>query len=93
VILEFSMPEGALGRIYRFYFARVLPRIGGLVSGDASAYAYLPASVERFPSPEALGALLQEAGFEEVTWRRLTGGIAHLHCGAKPAAREGRRAA
>jgi demethylmenaquinone methyltransferase/2-methoxy-6-polyprenyl-1,4-benzoquinol methylase len=93
VILEFSMPRGLLGALYRLYFTRVLPRIGGLVSGDASAYAYLPASVERFQRPEELGALMTEAGFASVTWRPLTGGIAHLHVGHKPPAREGRRAA
>jgi demethylmenaquinone methyltransferase/2-methoxy-6-polyprenyl-1,4-benzoquinol methylase len=93
VILEFSMPKGVLGPLYRFYFTHVLPRIGGLVSGDASAYAYLPASVERFKAPEELGALMREAGFAAVTWRPLTGGIAHLHVGDKPPAREDRRAA
>ena len=55
VILEFSMPKGVLGSLYRLYFGRVLPRIGGLVSGDASAYAYLPASVERFHAPGRAG--------------------------------------
>jgi demethylmenaquinone methyltransferase/2-methoxy-6-polyprenyl-1,4-benzoquinol methylase len=93
VILEFSLPRGPLGTLYRFYFGRVLPRIGGFLSGDASAYAYLPASVERFLRPEALGALMTAAGFEGVAWRRLTGGIAYLHSGFRPAAREGRRAA
>jgi demethylmenaquinone methyltransferase/2-methoxy-6-polyprenyl-1,4-benzoquinol methylase len=93
VILEFSMPRGALGSLYRLYFGHVLPRIGGVISGDASAYAYLPASVERFCAPEELGGLMREAGFEGVAWRPLTGGIAYLHQGVKPAAREGRRAA
>jgi demethylmenaquinone methyltransferase/2-methoxy-6-polyprenyl-1,4-benzoquinol methylase len=79
--------------VYRFYFGRVLPRIGGLVSGDASAYAYLPASVERFLAPEELGRLMREAGFEGVDWRPLTGGVAYLHCGQKPSAGEGRPAA
>jgi demethylmenaquinone methyltransferase/2-methoxy-6-polyprenyl-1,4-benzoquinol methylase len=93
VVLEFSMPRGALGSLYRFYFSRVLPRIGGLVSGDASAYAYLPASVERFRAPAELGRLMQEAGFDGVSWRALTGGVAHLHVGRKPAAGSGKRAA
>ena len=93
VILEFSMPKGVLGSLYRLYFGRVLPRIGGLVSGDPSAYAYLPASVERFPAPEELGALMGAAGFETVSWRALTGGIAHLHVGDKPRAQAGKRAA
>jgi demethylmenaquinone methyltransferase/2-methoxy-6-polyprenyl-1,4-benzoquinol methylase len=93
VILEFAMPTGLLGTLYRFYFGRVLPRIGGLVSGDPSAYAYLPASVERFLAPEELGQLMREAGFEGVSFRPLTGGVAYLHCGRKPVARESRRAA
>jgi len=82
-VLEFSMPRGLLGRLYRFYFAHVLPRIGGLVSGDRGAYAYLPASVARFPGPEGFGALMTEAGFEAVSWRKLTAGVAVLHAGQK----------
>jgi demethylmenaquinone methyltransferase / 2-methoxy-6-polyprenyl-1,4-benzoquinol methylase len=84
VVLEFSTPGGPLGVAYRFYSRRVLPRIGGLVSGDSSAYAYLPASVARFPSPEGFAALMREAGFVEVRWRRLTGGIACLHRAEAP---------
>src|SRR5215468_1246577 len=66
VVLEFSMPEGLLGRVYRFYFRHVLPRVGGLVSGDASAYAYLPASVAAFPSPAEFASLLAAQGFSAV---------------------------
>jgi demethylmenaquinone methyltransferase / 2-methoxy-6-polyprenyl-1,4-benzoquinol methylase len=84
VVLEFSMPGGLLGALYRFYFGRVLPRIGGLISGDSQAYSYLPASVAVFPSPEAFGALMEQAGFSSVAWKRLTGGIAYLHRGDKP---------
>jgi len=84
VVLEFSMPGGLLGPLYRLYFRHVLPRIGAAVSGDPHAYAYLPASVARFPSPEAFGALLEAAGFEAVTCRRLTGGIACIHRGDRP---------
>jgi demethylmenaquinone methyltransferase/2-methoxy-6-polyprenyl-1,4-benzoquinol methylase len=84
VVLEFAMPGGALGAAYRLYFRSVLPRIGGLVSGDRSAYAYLPASVSRFPAPSGFAALMQQAGFVDVEWRLLTGGIACLHRGAKP---------
>jgi len=79
VILEFSIPGGVLGRLYRFYFARVLPVLGGLVSGNRGAYAYLPASVERFDSPPALAERLARAGFARVSVRPLSGGIAHLH--------------
>ncbi len=84
VVLEFSMPKGLLGVAYRFYFRKVLPRLGGLVSGDGSAYAYLPASVAAFPAPEAFGALMEEAGLRDVRWRLLNGGIACLHRGETP---------
>ena len=83
VVLEFSMPGGVFGMAHRFYFRRILPSVGGLVSGDASAYAYLPASVARFPTPAAFAALMAEAGFVDVRWRPLTGGIACLHRGEK----------
>jgi demethylmenaquinone methyltransferase/2-methoxy-6-polyprenyl-1,4-benzoquinol methylase len=83
VVLEFSMPGGVFGMAYRFYFRRILPSVGGLVSGDASAYAYLPASVARFPTPAAFAALMAEAGFVDVRWRPLTGGIACLHRGER----------
>lgn len=81
VVLEFALPSGPLGALYRFYFGRLLPRIGGLVSGDGGAYAYLPASVARFGAPEAFGALMEQAGFERVTRARLSGGIAYVHRG------------
>jgi demethylmenaquinone methyltransferase/2-methoxy-6-polyprenyl-1,4-benzoquinol methylase len=83
VILEFSMPKGALGAAYRMYFTHVLPRIGGWVSGDPGAYAYLPASVARFARPADFGALMGEAGFERVAWHALTGGVAHLYIGER----------
>jgi demethylmenaquinone methyltransferase/2-methoxy-6-polyprenyl-1,4-benzoquinol methylase len=83
VVLEFTTPKGFLGRAYRVYFRRILPGVGGLVSGDRSAYAYLPASVARFPTPERFANLMEEAGFASVEWRLLTGGIACLHRGEK----------
>ena len=85
VVLEFSQPRGWLGVLYRRYFHRVLPRVGALVSGDRAAYSYLPASVARFPTPEAFAALMERAGFTGVRWRLLTGGIACLHRGEVPA--------
>ncbi len=85
VVLEFAMPAGLLGALYRFYFGRVLPLVGGLLSGDRGAYAYLPASVGKFPTPEAFGALLSRAGFVRLTRRRLTGGIAYIHRAEAPA--------
>ena len=84
VVLEFSMPQGLLGRLYRTYFTVLLPRIGRLVSGDGSAYAYMPASVQAFPSPQAFAALMEQAGFVSVRIQPLTFGIACLHRGEKP---------
>jgi demethylmenaquinone methyltransferase/2-methoxy-6-polyprenyl-1,4-benzoquinol methylase len=82
-VLEFGLPSGVLGPLYRFYFARLLPLIGGLISGDREAYAYLPASVSRFPDPPAFAELVERAGFREVRWQRLSAGIAYLHLGEK----------
>jgi len=84
VVLEFSTPPGTLGRLYRLYFRHILPRLGGLISGDRGAYAYLPASVDRFPAPRDFGALMAGAGFERVEWRPLSLGIAHLYRGVRP---------
>jgi demethylmenaquinone methyltransferase/2-methoxy-6-polyprenyl-1,4-benzoquinol methylase len=86
VVLEFALPPGMMGTLFRFYFRRVLPLLGGLISGDRGAYAYLPASVERFATPDELAGLMGRAGFVDVASRRLTGGIAWLHRGAKAAA-------
>ncbi len=82
VVLEFSAPVAPLAPLFRLYFRVLLPRIAALLS-DGSAYAYLPASVERFPSLDAFSGLMREAGFVEVCWRRLSGGIAALHQGTK----------
>jgi demethylmenaquinone methyltransferase/2-methoxy-6-polyprenyl-1,4-benzoquinol methylase len=84
VVLEFSLPDGLLGRLYRTYFTALLPRIGRLVSGDSSAYSYLPASVQAFPGPLAFAALMEANGFVSVRFERLTFGIACLHRGEKP---------
>jgi len=85
VVLEFSMPPGILGPLYRFYFSQVVPRVGGFVSGDAGAYSYLPASVARFPTPQAFAGLMTASGFEGVQAKALTGGIAHVYSGEKAA--------
>src|SRR5579863_9982814 len=83
-ILEFAEPRGKLfGSLYRFYFRRVLPRLGGLISGNGSAYAYLPSSVGKFPSPEALQAQFERAGYVEARFERWTGGIVTLHSARK----------
>jgi len=85
VILEFTTPRNALVRWgYHLYFHHVLPRIGGLVSGHGTAYAYLPRSVANFPTEERLAERFRRAGFEQVTWKTLTLGVAAIHSGAKP---------
>ncbi len=84
IVLEFAMPEGPFfGRLYRFYFHRVLPWLGGLISGDRAAYSYLPASVSAFPSSRELTRMMEEVGFHDVRVRTLTGGIVTLHVGKK----------
>ena len=82
VVLEFTTPPNRIVRAgYLFYFRRILPLVGRVVSGHPWAYTYLPESVSEFPGPQALGALFQRAGFERVGWRLLTGGIAAVHWG------------
>lgn len=84
-ILEFSRPRRTwLRGLYGWYGRTVLPRLGGWISGDPSAYAYLPESIRAFPDQAALAGELADAGFENVTWQDLTGGIAALHLGSKP---------
>jgi demethylmenaquinone methyltransferase/2-methoxy-6-polyprenyl-1,4-benzoquinol methylase len=86
-VLEFSSPVvPGFSALFRFYFRRVLPRIGGAISGSRGAYEYLPDSVSRFPDQERLAHLMRGVGFEEVEYRNLTGGIAALHLGTRPAA-------
>jgi len=83
-ILEFAEPRGFLfGSLYRFYFRHVLPRLGALISGNGSAYTYLPSSVSKFPSPEALVELFERAGYAEARFERWTGGIVTLHVARK----------
>jgi demethylmenaquinone methyltransferase/2-methoxy-6-polyprenyl-1,4-benzoquinol methylase len=84
VILEFSTPSSAIIRAgYHLYFHRVLPRIGGLISGNSGAYRYLPESVSHFPSPPRLAEHMRGAGFRDVSWTSLTLGIAAIHVGTR----------
>jgi demethylmenaquinone methyltransferase/2-methoxy-6-polyprenyl-1,4-benzoquinol methylase len=82
-ILDFGEPKGLIGKLYRVYFRRVLPAIGTLISGVRGPYAYLPASVLRFPSPNEMLQRMRAAGFREVTWTPYTFGIAGLYRGKK----------
>ena len=82
-ILDFGEPEGAMGVLYRIYFKQVLPRVGTMISGVRGPYAYLPASVERFPPPQEMLARMKNAGFAEASWTPYTFGIAGLYKGKK----------
>lgn len=84
VILEFATPRFApLRAVYLFYFRRILPAIGRLVSKHRDAYTYLPESVMGFPEPEALSQRLVAAGFSRVGFERLSGGICTVHYGTR----------
>ena len=84
VVLEFTTPTWQPFRgLYFFYFRRVLPAIGKLVSKHDSAYTYLPESVLHFPEPPELARRMERAGFAEVGWKALSGGIAALHWGVR----------
>jgi demethylmenaquinone methyltransferase/2-methoxy-6-polyprenyl-1,4-benzoquinol methylase len=80
-----TMPVAA--QLFRLYFHRIVPLIGGLVAGERGAYSYLPASVDRFPDARGLAAMLVEAGFERVRYRRFMLGTVALHVGERPAPR------
>jgi demethylmenaquinone methyltransferase / 2-methoxy-6-polyprenyl-1,4-benzoquinol methylase len=79
-VLEITRPQGPLALFYRVWFDGVVPLIGKLLPGG-SAYTYLPASVRRFPGPDELAAVMGDAGFADVGFRLLAGGIVALHVG------------
>jgi demethylmenaquinone methyltransferase/2-methoxy-6-polyprenyl-1,4-benzoquinol methylase len=84
-ILEFSMPRlPILKQFYKFYFKRILPQAGGMISGHEAAYQYLPDSVLKFPEGDTFKQILSEAGFSQVSSKRLSFGIASLYTGVKP---------
>ena len=84
-VLEFSRPANAILRpLFNLYFRKLLPLMGGIVSGSRSAYTYLPASVQKFPDQSQLSLLMEQAGFVQVGYENLTGGIAALHLGKRP---------
>jgi demethylmenaquinone methyltransferase/2-methoxy-6-polyprenyl-1,4-benzoquinol methylase len=82
-VLEFSEPKGLFGWIYRIYFHKVLPGIGRIVSKNNGAYTYLPRSVGEFPTPDAFAEMMRRAGFETVSRKRLTFGVAYIYKGVK----------
>jgi demethylmenaquinone methyltransferase/2-methoxy-6-polyprenyl-1,4-benzoquinol methylase len=83
-ILEFSQPSNrAFGALYGFFSTLVLPWVGGMVSGSADAYSYLPESIRKFPGAEALADVMRSNGFSKVEFERMTGGAVALHLGWK----------
>jgi demethylmenaquinone methyltransferase/2-methoxy-6-polyprenyl-1,4-benzoquinol methylase len=81
-ILEFTQPPNkSFAAVYNWYAQRVLPVIGGAISGSPEAYEYLPESVRKFPDAPGLASLMNEEGFARVDWEYLTFGIAALHIG------------
>ncbi len=84
IVLEFTFPQqGWMRRLYPIYFQRVLPRVGGLLSGDRGAYAYLPESVFHFASSENYEQIMRRVGLIRVGSRSLTGGVASVITGIK----------
>jgi len=81
--LEITRPRGVMRPFFRLWFDGFVPLLGRVLPGGA-AYAYLPASVRRFPGPEDLAAAMTRAGFQDVRWRLLGGGIVALHIGTAP---------
>ena len=83
-ILEFSQPSNpAFRALYRFFSTRVLPNVGGMISGSRDAYAYLPESIRKFPGADQLAREMSSAGFSRVEFERMTGGAVALHLGYK----------
>jgi len=84
-VLEFSQPLiPGFRALFQFYFTRLLPLIGGAVSGSKGAYKYLPDSVSRFPDQSTLASLMRTVGFQAVEYQNLSGGVAALHLGRRP---------
>jgi demethylmenaquinone methyltransferase / 2-methoxy-6-polyprenyl-1,4-benzoquinol methylase len=84
VCLEIARPTGTVSSaFYGLWFDRIVPKLGGLISGDASAYSYLPESVKEFVAPGELADIIGRNGLQNVTWERLAGGIITLHRGIR----------
>jgi len=83
-ILEFSQPTNrAFAEVYGFFSGRVLPWVGGMISGSRDAYSYLPESIRKFPSAEDMASAMSRAGFAHVEFERMTGGAVALHLASK----------
>jgi demethylmenaquinone methyltransferase/2-methoxy-6-polyprenyl-1,4-benzoquinol methylase len=84
VCLEIARPTNKVSAaFYGLWFDRIVPRLGARISGDAQAYSYLPESVKEFVAPERLSDIMERNGLQDVTWRRLAGGVITLHRGTR----------
>ena len=84
VCLEFSTPPNPVWRaLYSFYLKHLIPFWGGLITGDKAGFVYLAKSIRAFPDQRGLAALMEQAGFHDVTWKNYTGGIAAVHVAHK----------
>ncbi len=83
LVLDFSLPQGILRAPYRFYLHRILPMLGGWLTGNREAYDYLSDSIERFPSGEEMCSLMKANGFAEAESIPLWGGISSIYVGRK----------
>jgi len=82
--LEFSKPVSPVFRwLYDMYSFYIMPWLGQLIAGTRSAYIHLPETIRLFPLPDELAEMLEGIGFTDVTFRRLTNGIAVIHMGVK----------
>jgi demethylmenaquinone methyltransferase/2-methoxy-6-polyprenyl-1,4-benzoquinol methylase len=84
VCLEIARPTGRVSSaFYGVWFDKIVPRLGGLISGDLPAYSYLPESVKEFVAPGELADIIERNGLQDVTWERIAGGIITLHRGIR----------
>jgi demethylmenaquinone methyltransferase/2-methoxy-6-polyprenyl-1,4-benzoquinol methylase len=83
LILDFSLPRGFLGLLYRFYLHRCLPLVARWITGEEEAYDYLGASIQRFPSGSAMTEFIEAHGFADASNLPLTGGITSIYCAQK----------
>ncbi|MGL5118278.1 MAG: class I SAM-dependent methyltransferase, partial [Plesiomonas shigelloides] len=84
LVLEFSKPTiELLGKVYDTYSFRILPKIGEVVANDSESYRYLAESIRMHPAQDVLKGMMEEVGFEQVSYYNLTGGIVALHRGYK----------
>ena len=84
MVLEFSqMTNGGLQKLYDLYSFNMIPRMGQLIANDRDSYQYLVESIRKFPDQETFAAMIRKAGFERVSYRNLSFGIAALHSGWK----------